>query len=124
MGNRIRLCARCSGYLTGFLLPMILKNVIRIPFFPSISFGLQFLFCITLILPLTLDWMTQSWGLRESNNRLRFVTGVFLGIAVFMFLSIDAPYKTIREFYLFSGLLIAVFGLIGKKWCSFSQCSL
>jgi uncharacterized membrane protein len=102
---------------------MILKNVIRISVFSSISIGLQLLLCITLLLPLTVDWVTQSWRLRESNNRLRFATGILLGIAVFLFLSIDAPYKMIIEFYLFTGLLIAVSGIIGKKWCNFSGCS-
>lgn len=123
IGKEIRLCARCSGYITGFFLSMIFNNFIRVFVFPSISIRLQLLFCITLIIPLTIDWVSQSWGLRTSNNSLRFATGVLIGISVFLLFSIDAPSKMITEFYLFTGLLIAVSGLVGKKWCNFSGCS-
>lgn len=79
--------------------------------------------CIALIMPMALDWITQSWRIRESNNRLRFATGALMGIAVPLFLTINAPTKMRIEFYLFTGLVILITGLLGKKRCNLSNCS-
>lgn len=40
------------------------------------------LIAITLIIPTFLDGITQFLGYRESNNPLRFTTGVLAGIGI------------------------------------------
>jgi len=66
------LCARCTGILTGYLaLPFFIMNYIK----PTI------LLIILLSLPLLIDSTTQTMKMRESNNKLRFITGFLFGIA-------------------------------------------
>jgi uncharacterized membrane protein len=66
------LCARCFGIILGFGLALII-NQWR-------SFDLFIAFF--LIIPLLLDGFTQAFGLRESNNLLRLITGVLMGFAI------------------------------------------
>ena len=47
----------------------------------------KILFCVSLALPAIFDWVTQTWNLRESNNKIRMVTGLLeAGGAVFLWL--------------------------------------
>lgn len=67
------LCARCTGTLIGvFTLPIFHMNIIT----PSLPVML------VLGLPAFLDGATQFWGWRESNNKLRLVTGFLLGMSI------------------------------------------
>jgi hypothetical protein len=70
--------------------------------------------CLALLLPMAINWLTQSWGLRENNNYLRFLTGGILGIGVALFLSIEAPYLLKITSYISVGIVIAIVGTIGK----------
>jgi uncharacterized membrane protein len=78
-GNVIRLCARCSGTVLGFFLVIIysllykVKNLLPSPFVAI---------CVLLALPTVIDWLTQTWRLRESSNKMRLFTGFLEGIGV------------------------------------------
>lgn len=71
--HQFPVCARCTGiYLTILLIP-IFKLL-------HLSFE-QLLICgIILIIPMAIDGTTQLFGKRESNNSLRFITGILGGI--------------------------------------------
>jgi uncharacterized membrane protein len=75
-GKRMYLCARCTGICSGILSTIALRFLgFAVPHFlyvPLIS---------ALPAPATLDWMTQSCGLRESKNAIRITTGYLLGAA-------------------------------------------
>lgn len=60
-----------SGLICIFLFPF--RSGILSPI-STITIGL------VLFLPTALDGFTQLFGMRESNNRLRVVTGILLGI--------------------------------------------
>lgn len=64
--RQFHICARCTGLLTGFILSISLL--------PFKSF-LSFLFPIFLFI-LIVDGLTQYFNIRESNNTLRFFTGI------------------------------------------------
>ena len=50
---------------------------------------------LCLAAPAIVDWITQAWGLRESTNRLRLVTGFLEGVgaALLALLTIPLTYK-------------------------------
>jgi uncharacterized membrane protein len=71
-GRQFPVCARCTGIFIGyFTLPLFHFGIIH----PS------FLLLILLATPFLLDSITQTMGLRESNNTLRFITGFLFGAA-------------------------------------------
>ena len=63
-------CARCLGIILG-----IISGAVSSIFFQSISY----IFIIMMVVPLIIDGLTQSLGLRTSCNPLRLVTGVMFG---------------------------------------------
>lgn len=74
--RQFHICARCTGLLVGYVISpafLLLKN------YTSTLFILFFL-------ALVLDGTTQLMGLRESNNILRFITGIGTGATSLSFL--------------------------------------
>lgn len=71
------LCARCTGIVigAGLAVVLLLLNVTL----PLYALGL-------ICLPLLIDGFTQFFGLRKSNNPLRFVSGVLFAIGIMLFL--------------------------------------
>lgn len=67
---------------------------------------------ILLALPLALDWVTQSWGLRDSSNALRLITGVLLGVDIFFFSRLDLPSR--RIVFIGETLAVTLIGYVGK----------
>ena len=114
-GRRLRLCARCTGYSLGFLALTAVISVQGLRFFGSLSPLYQVTVCLLLLAPLTLDWVTQSWGLRESNNGLRLLTGLFLGSGVSLFSLVDVTRNFRVLFYLYTAMIIVLGGTIGKR---------
>ena len=114
-GRRLRLCARCTGYSLGFLALTAVISVWGLRFFGSLSPPYQVAVCLLLLAPLTLDWVTQSWGLRESNNGLRLLTGLFLGSGVSLFSLVDVTRNFRVLFYLYTAMIIVLGGTIGKR---------
>ncbi|XZF74192.1 DUF2085 domain-containing protein [Bacillus sp. AL-1R] len=66
------LCARCTAILFGYLF---------LPFLFMIASFLYWWYIPILMFPLLIDGFTQKWNWRESNNFLRFITGLLFGIA-------------------------------------------
>ncbi|MEK7256227.1 MAG: DUF2085 domain-containing protein [Bacteroidota bacterium] len=71
-GKQFPLCARCTGTVLGFL---------TLPLFGFQAVKLTLLQVGLLLLPAWIDGMTQALGWRESNNWLRLLTGLLLGVA-------------------------------------------
>jgi uncharacterized membrane protein len=69
-GRQFHVCARCTGILIGLIFCFLL-----VPFRPM----LPMVFLMSSI-ALIIDWGTQFVGLRKSNNGLRFVTGLAVGL--------------------------------------------
>jgi uncharacterized membrane protein len=109
----LRLCARCSGYIAGLLSLMVIKGVIDLSTFQLLPVQNQLFICALFTMPSVLDWLTHSWGLRESNNALRFATGTILGVAVSLFSSITLMPDLI-PLSVSAMFAIAIMGLLGK----------
>ncbi|MFT3993801.1 MAG: DUF2085 domain-containing protein [Dysgonomonas sp.] len=72
-GKQFPVCARCTGIYIGYLsLILFVFNV----------FYLNIWWTIALILPTCIDGLTQAYCNRESNNTLRFITGVAAGVGI------------------------------------------
>ncbi|MDR2738783.1 MAG: DUF2085 domain-containing protein [Treponema sp.] len=71
-GRQFHICARCTGIFCGFFLFPVL-----LPF--KINFIILFIIISTIFI--SADGLTQLFKLRESNNSLRFITGMLYGIA-------------------------------------------
>ncbi len=70
------ICSRCFGiYFSLFFSLLVLFSL-------DFSFSKKFVLFIFLLfnIPLIIDGGTQYFGLRKSNNLLRFFTGVLAGI--------------------------------------------
>ncbi|WP_102979301.1 DUF2085 domain-containing protein [Chryseobacterium scophthalmum] len=70
-GKQFPVCARCTGIHLGYL---------SLPFFLIGVLSLNFWITILMILPTYLDGVTQAYCNRESNNYIRFTTGIIAGI--------------------------------------------
>jgi uncharacterized membrane protein len=114
LGREVRLCARCSGYMVGLLASMGLHGLIGFDLTNHFSVGTQVFICLLSVLPLASDWLTQSWGWRESNNSLRFLTGAILGVGIFLFSRIDVTHSLRNAYYVYTAIAIALFGLVGE----------
>ena len=79
-GRPMSLCARCTGFYPGIIIGVIIS--ILIPFFITLEPWILFILALFLLAPMAADGLTQYFGTRESNNSLRFVTGILAGIAV------------------------------------------
>jgi len=74
-GSNMGLCSRCFGiYLGIFLIGIYLGIKAKI----KINLKVSTIFMI----PLLIDGITQSIGLRQSDNLLRFVTGFLFGLGI------------------------------------------
>ncbi|MDI3550620.1 MAG: hypothetical protein PWQ15_1723 [Methanobacterium sp.] len=76
-GHYFPVCSRCTGMYLGMLLFFIFNYFNPLYF----SFTLTLLGFL-MILPTAIDGLTQLFGLRESNNYLRFFSGLIGGIGL------------------------------------------
>jgi len=108
-GQNIRLCARCLGTVLGFSINLLILLLIK-----ANAPSYIVLFSCALCAPAIVDWVTQSWGLRNSSNKLRLLTGFMegTGIALLSILSLPFTLKFMIVLYLVTGVF--VFGSIGK----------
>ncbi|APY00379.1 putative membrane protein [Lacinutrix venerupis] len=78
-GKQFPLCARCTGInLAYFLIPVFAFGFIKISLWWS----------IIMILPTYIDGTIQAYTKYESNNILRFTTGIISGIGTVSLLTI------------------------------------
>lgn len=90
-GHYFPICARCTGFYTTILIYMIVA--IYIP----ITYTLELLiFSFLLLIPAIGDGTTQLTGKRESNNTLRFITGLLGGIGLMIII------KTIKFTFIYA----------------------
>jgi uncharacterized membrane protein len=114
-GKKLRVCARCSGVTLGFFTMLMTTIFLEFPYFQQLPAYFQVGFCIALVLPVIFDWVTQSWRLRESNNRLRFFTGFLEGVAViFLYISALSLIQKFLIVILIGGTVLSI-GRIGSK---------
>ena len=79
-GKPMVICSRCFGVylglLIGFILPVAFREILHLDI--EITFGIL----IFSIIPMALDGFSQLIGLRTSNNKARFITGLLAGISL------------------------------------------
>jgi len=109
----LRLCSRCSGYLAGFLFLTASRSVVGLQALQAVPTQLQFIICMLFAMPLILDWLTQSWGLRESDDVTRFITGAILGIGVSLYSATEFLTDLKAPLLVLTALAVALIGLIG-----------
>lgn len=73
------ICSRCTGLIVGIVFTMIYLYAAPFPSSPLSIF---------LTFPLLIDGFTQQFLNRESNNMLRFLTGLLFSFAVIAFLEV------------------------------------
>ena len=110
LGRELRLCARCSGYALGLLALTAYRAVFGLQIFDSLGTPLQFLLCYLTVVPLAYDWLTQSWGWRESNNRLRLLTGTILGAGLHLFSMTEATTILKMQLIVYTAAALLLFG--------------
>lgn len=82
-GHQFPVCARCTGFYTGLFVYLIWN------YFNGQNYDIYTLIIsIILMIPTTIDGLTQYFGPRESTNNLRFITGFIGGIGLIIFLKI------------------------------------
>jgi uncharacterized membrane protein len=71
-GRQFPMCARCTGIYVGYLI-----------FIPVLFFiKINILFSLLAVAPTIIDGLTQAYCNRESNNVLRFATGILAGLGL------------------------------------------
>jgi len=66
-------------------------------------------------MPLIFDWLTQSWGLRESDNVTRFITGGVLGVGVSLYSASGFLPDLKALLFALIALIVLIIGVIGKE---------
>lgn len=87
-GHYFPVCSRCTGFYLSAFTYCILGY-----FIPFIYNSSTLILSLLLLIPAGIDGTTQFMELRESNNSLRFVTGILGGLGLVIF------FKTLK--YLF-----------------------
>lgn len=114
-GRELRLCARCSGVVLGFLSLKALLIALVSSLDNFIPFQTGFSISLILALPAIIDWTTQSLGFRESTNNLRVLTGFFEGVAVGLLSQTEAPSSTKLLVISIIALSILFMGILGRR---------
>lgn len=75
-GETMPICARCSGIYAG-----LLAGIMIFALMPWINERLMKIVLLLSVVPMGIDGVTQTMGLRESMNPLRIATGLAAGLA-------------------------------------------
>ncbi len=78
-GHQFPVCARCTGFYISGIACIILFKYFPLPYNLT-----TMLIGIILLIPSAIDGTTQLFEMRESNNTLRFITGILGGIGLIM----------------------------------------
>ncbi|WP_298499159.1 DUF2085 domain-containing protein [uncultured Methanobrevibacter sp.] len=82
-GHQFPVCARCTGFYTALIVYLIWNH------FYTHGYDLNMLIIsMILLIPVTVDGVTQYFGPRESTNPIRFITGFIGGIGLIIFMKI------------------------------------
>ena len=114
--RRLRICARCTGVVAGCMTLTVSTLFINFAFFLSLPMILQIILSAALALPAGVDWITQTWRLRESTNSIRILTGACVGVGASLLSTAAIP--LIYKFLLMTtvGASIVDIGLAGRLW--------
>ena len=113
-GYDFRVCSRCSGYTLGLMAPLLGYSIMGSR--PVLRGTLWYLACFFMALPLTFDWLSQSWRLRSSNNLLRFLTGFLLGLDLFIYSKLGIGVETKIPLFVAAVFAVSIIGSIGKLY--------
>jgi uncharacterized membrane protein len=105
----LHLCARCTGQALGVATYLLILLLASARSESLLTPSVQLLFAAA-PLPAALDWLSQSLQRRESTNRLRLVSGLFLGMAWTDLLAL----LVLERWQLFLGgvLVVALYGAV------------
>jgi uncharacterized membrane protein len=98
----------------GFSTISTLFTILKLSLFSSVTITLQLIFSAIFSIPLALDWITQTWGLRKSNNKIRLFTGFILGFGVSFLSFSKVSFQTKIVLGISLSASIIMLGLIGK----------
>jgi uncharacterized membrane protein len=103
-GYHIFLCTRCTGTITGILFGLLIE---RILFFSGTPINANLALTLSILLPIPglVDWGSQKLLYRKSNDTIRIITGVLLGIAMHMMTF------TKSFIYIISAITVVYFGV-------------
>ena len=76
-GHQFPVCSRC----TGFYISLIMYFIYTYYFFVDYNVYVL-IFAVLLLVPTAIDGITQLLEYRESNNKLRFITGLLGGLGL------------------------------------------
>lgn len=76
-GHYFPVCSRCTGIYLGGGFCLVINNFFNIQETLNL-----FILSIIMILPTLIDGLSQFFGLRKSNNPLRFSTGLIGGVGL------------------------------------------
>ena len=79
--HQFPVCARCTGFYTGLAVYLVLNHIKPHPYNLTI-----FIISLILMIPVSVDGLSQYFGPRESTNMIRFITGFVGGIGLIIFL--------------------------------------
>lgn len=81
-GYYFPVCSRCTGLIIGFMSFFIIL-------YYNVQYSLNLLiFSVLIMIPTFIDGYSQKIGLRESNNTLRFFTGLMGGVGLALFIMV------------------------------------
>lgn len=123
-GKQVFLCSRCAGAFFGIFVGWLSVTLSRSKKFNYLDKSV----IISMVLPMTIDAATQYLGIRESNNLIRFTTGVFVGGLIFFcqfcilcgMLECSFKFKVIprsilKIFLLLSAAICVLFGYVAPS---------
>ncbi|MCJ7632295.1 DUF2085 domain-containing protein [Candidatus Bathyarchaeota archaeon] len=113
-GRELRLCARCSGMVLGFVGSKIVVNITAF-FTAPLPLSIGVLSAFLLFLPTIIDWTTQSWGARQSTNSLRSMTGFLNGMGIVSLSLSDGSLLSKVGILTGCGIGIVLVGFLGRR---------
>jgi len=112
--NEVSFCARCSGTVLGYFSALLLQPLTVLAGFYSLAPLFQVIFAFLLALPSGIDWVTQTWGVRMSTNRIRFSLGLLIGGGACMLGLSSLPNLTKLLILSYSSVAVMSVGYLGK----------
>ncbi|MCZ6613070.1 MAG: DUF2085 domain-containing protein [Thaumarchaeota archaeon] len=112
--NNLRLCARCSGVVLGFTMVILLEGLLAIYSYVTLN-AVMVPIVMILAVPASIDWITQCWGNRHSDNRTRLLTGLLLGVGIGLASLLDLPSLTKYMLVGGTGGIVIMAGFVGKS---------
>ncbi len=130
-GHYLPVCSRCTGIYLGVALTyvyLVVRRGFRVNALPPLAASLA---VAAMLLPMAVDGVSSYAGLRETNNTLRFLTGIVAGgaLPIFAFPLLSAelvvaagkkkairPFERWFDYLLWLGLLAAAAALVFAGW--------